>query len=162
MIKSKVTTSVKGDEKIKRFMAIIKKTKNAYVTIGVHSDAGKYTEGANPPEVAEVALWTEFGTKTSPERSWLRSAIDENQSKIESWRDEMIDHIVNDGWTVEKALEAMGFRIAELVRNKIKSNVPPSLAASTVQAKAARGVAPNTLIDTGLMLRSVTYKVVMK
>jgi hypothetical protein len=158
MIYSKTSTSVRGDAEYQDFLKRISDTKDAYVTIGLHEDAGQYP-GENAPSVVEVGLWNEFGTATSPERSWLRSAIDEGQGQINQWRDEAILHIMNDGWTVEKALEMMGFRIQVLIQNKIKSDVPPSLADSTAKAKTASGVAPVTLIDTGLMLRSVTYKV---
>lgn len=156
MIKSKITTKVKGEEKAKRLMDILKKHPKAYVSIGIHEGAGEYPDGQS---VMEVALWNEFGTETIPERSFIRSAIDQNEGKINSWRDEVITNIVEKGWTVEKALETMGFRIQLLIQNKIKSNVPPPLAESTAAAKSRRGRPTVTLIDSGLMLRSVTYKV---
>lgn len=157
MIRSKITTTVKKDE-LTRILKEIKGFAKSYVTIGLHEGAGNYP-GAGAPSVVEVGLWNEFGTATSPERSWLRSVIDESEAILNKWRDEAISNIVLKGWSVEKALEMMGLRIQILIQNKIKSNIPPVNAPSTLAAKKAHGVAPNTLIDSGLMLRSVTYEV---
>jgi hypothetical protein len=161
VIRSRISTKTTGDDKVKEFVKHIAKAKRSYVTIGLHEDAGHYTEGANPPTVVEVGLWTEFGTKYSPERSWLRSTIDENGELLNKWRNEMMNNIMTKGWTVEKALEAMGFRIQVLLQNKIKSDVPPRIAPATAAAKVREGLAPVSLINTGLMLRSVTFKVVI-
>lgn len=162
MIKVKTQTKVKTDGmNVKKFLENLKGASRSYVTIGLHEDAGSYS-GTNPPSVVEVGLWNEFGTATSPERSWLRSAIDESEGQINAWREEAINNMIHKGWTLEKALHMMGFRIQVLVQNKIKSNVPPPNAESTAEAKAKHGVAQQTLIDTGLMLRSVVYKVVME
>lgn len=181
LIKSTITTRVIGKEKVEKILENIKGLRNSYVTIGVHEGAGSYQGGET---VAEVALWNEFGTRTVPERSWMRSAIDENEGLIEQWREEMVKHILEDGWTVEKALEAMGFRIQTLLQNKILSNVPPpygtgvrtlgplskdeqggqdSKVDKNRKAKQAEGYNPNqTLYASGLMYRSVTFKVVLK
>lgn len=169
MIHSKIKTLIKKDD-TKRIRKAVESAKGAYVTIGVHDDAGKYST-SNAPEVAEVALWNEFGTGTIPERSFLRSAIDGNEGKINEWREEAINNIVEGRWNTKKALEAIGLRIQILIQNRIKSNVPPPNADSTIAAKQRSGVAPksgfnpeysgrtSTLIDTGLLLRSITYKV---
>lgn len=159
MIISKVSTSDSGSAEFKKLIETLGRYKNSYVTIGIHEDAGEYPGEAS---VAEVALWNEFGTRFTPERSFLRSALDDNNAKINSWREEAIENILDKGWTVEKALEMMGLRIQLLIQNKIKSDVPPPNAPSTVAMKKKDGVAPRTLIWSGLMLRSVTYKVILK
>lgn len=161
MIKAKFTFEDKSANLIKRFLTEVEGAQDSYVTIGVHSDAGKYSDGIDPPEVVEVALWTEFGTKSMPERSWLRSAIDDNIETINQWRVEAIQKIMRGEWNVQKSLESLGFRIQVLVQNKIQSNVPPPLSDSTIKQKMADGVPLQTLEWTMLMFRSVTYKVVM-
>jgi|WetSurMetagenome_2_1015567.scaffolds.fasta_scaffold112317_2 hypothetical protein len=163
LIKAKVSTKVRSETiDVKQFLANLAGAKESYVTIGLHEDAGQYTGGKSNPSVVEVGLWNEFGTETSPERSFLRSTIDENQSLINNWRDEAINNMILKGWTLNKALEMMGFRIQVLIQNKIKSNMPPPLAKSTSDAKISHGLAPVTLIETGLMLRSVTFKVELR
>jgi len=156
-----ITATIKIDDGSKgQREALAKRLKgmrNASVTIGVHEDAGRY-EGSDV-SVVEVALWNEFGTKRIPERSFLRSALAGNEGLINQWRAGVISGIIEGSLTVEKGLETLGFRIAELVKNKIKSNVPPPLAESTARDKKARGVAPVTLIDSTLLLRSISYRV---
>lgn len=170
MIYSKISTTEKGGEKFKRVLHELEKYKEAYVTIGLHEGAGDYPDGTS---VVEVGLWNEFGTRTIPERSWLRSAIDDNASKINAWREEAIENILEKGWSVEKALEMVGLRIQILIQNKIKSNIPPEYGAGrhgnsqasidrAQNAKRALGQPPVTLIASNLMLRSVTTKVVLK
>ena len=159
MILTKVTIIDDRKAKDAAMAKRLKQLKGAYVTIGVHEDAGQYTEGSHPPSVVEVALWNEFGTSNIPERSFLRSAIDGNESLINSWLKEVCQKITFGEITVEKGLEIIGYRTQVLIQNKIKSNVPPPNAPSTVAQKQRDGVAPNTLINTGLLLRSITYKV---
>lgn len=161
MIKVTGKLTVKKDNS-HSLMEILRHTKDAHVTIGVHEDAGSYGTGKDAPSVVEVALWNEFGTRDIPERSFMRSTFDENVAKINQWREEAVKHMVMDGWSVEKALEMIGLRIQTLVQNKIKSNVPPPNAPSTAAAKTKEGVAARTLIESGLLLRSVTYKVYSK
>ena len=156
MIKSKVKTSDSNPQQIKNFQKKIKGKEKAYVTIGVHPDAGTYGDGTS---VVEVALWNEYGTSTIPERSFIRSAIDQNTKLIEAWRLEMIENILTKDWSVKQALEAIGFRVQTLIQNKIKSNVPPPNAPSTLAQKRRDGTGSNTLINTGLLLRSIGYKV---
>jgi len=157
MIRSKITVRKDDSSKFKFLRAQLKHLKKAYVTIGFHSDAGQYADGT---DVVQVALWNEFGTEKTPSRSFIRSTIDENADKINKWREEALENIIYKGWSVEKALAMIGFRLQTLIQNKIKSNVQPANAPSTQQHKAREGVPNRTLIETELMLRSVTYKVV--
>lgn len=158
MIIAKVQIKDSGKFWFKKLAKQLEGFDHAYVTIGVHEDAGQYPDGTM---VAEVALWNEFGTRFIPERSFIRSAIDENQGLINAWREEAISKIIAGKWTVEKALDALGFRIQVLVQNKIRSNVPPPNAPATVAHKTKEGVPQRTLMETELLLRSIKYKVVL-
>lgn len=157
MIKAKVVVQEKNSDLMRRLLREMPKLKKAHVTVGFHDDAGEYDGGE--PSVVEVALWNEFGTKNVPARSFIRSTIEESIDKINHWREEALVSIIENGVPVEKALEAIGMRIQVLIQNKIKSNVPPPNAESTREAKRREGVPDRTLINTGLMLRSVTYRV---
>lgn len=165
-IKGKITNRGVTPLQMSQFRKVLIAYSTARVTIGLHEDAGTYP-GTDPPSVVEVGLWNEFGTRFSPERSWLRSAIDENESQINAWREAAIRAIVDEfalHGVVTKAffhkqLSSIGFKIQVLVQNKIKSNIPPPNTEETAMAKDKAGVAAVTLIDSGLMLRSVTYKV---
>lgn len=157
MIKSKTTTTRQGEARaaaLRQQMDILMHAE-AYVTVGIHEDA-VYPDGTN---VAQVGIWNEFGTDTIPERSFMRSAVNEAESTINTWRAEGLRNVLEKGWTAQKALEMLGFRLQELVRNKIKSNVPPENSARTQARKERLGVPQRTLIETETMLNSVTYRV---
>lgn len=159
MIKPKISFQWKNTELMTHLLKQLPQIKKMYVTIGFHDGAGSYDDGTS---VVEVALWNEFGTRDIPSRSFIRSTIEENIDKINALREEALVRIIQDKWPAQKALEMIGFRIQVLIQNKIKSNVPPKAAASTVEHKKREGVPNRTLIETGLMLRSVTYKVMTK
>jgi len=170
MIRAKVTVTDKNPFKLRYLIARLRKDARSFVTIGVHEDAGEYTEGGSPPSVFEVAMWQEFGTENIPERAFLRTAIDGNVSLINEWRIEALENVIYRGWTMEKALNMMGFRLQELVRNQIKSDMPPPYGtgnsgasveeiARRQDAKQRKWGRSDTLIASGLMMRSVTYRV---
>lgn len=169
MIFAKVSISSKDSAEYTRLKKFFK-GKAAYVTIGVHEDAGRYPTGV---DVVQVALWNEFGTETVPERSFFRSTMAENETRIESFRNVIIKQMFEDKWTPEQALDALGLYIQNLVQNKIKSNVAPAYGtgkkgatareiASRQAAKVSRVGHANTLRETELLLRSITYKVVVE
>ncbi len=170
MIIPVTSTSDVGKAAFDKLVTTLKKASNSYVTIGVHQDAGKYTDGPNPPDVVEVALWNEFGTDGGtwngngiPERSFMRSAIDENQAKLDQWREQAIENILFKGWDVQKALEFIGFRIQDLIWKKMDSGVEPVNTDATIEAKIAAGEQPIiTLQATRLLRRSITYRVVIR
>jgi hypothetical protein len=159
MIKPRVTVQVKNSALMDRLLKELPKLKKAYVTVGFHDDAGQYDDGT---QVIEVALWNEFGTRSMPQRSFIRSAIEENVDKINQWREDALVNIIENGWDVKKALDGLGFNIQVLIQNKIKSNVPPPNAPSTVAAKRREGSSNwgHTLMDTELMIQSLTYRTV--
>jgi len=147
------------DKRNKAYDEFVRKNRKAsgpYVTVGVHEGAGQYESGV---EVWKVALWNEFGVPKNhiPERSFIRSALDENTEKINGWRVELVGKIM-DGLPIEDALDALGFRVQQLIQNKIKSNVPPPNVAKVTSKKIRDGHEPQTLMDTKLMLRSITFR----
>lgn len=158
MIRPKIKISEKGKDEWNRFRKEMGKVKGSHVTIGIHEGAGEYPDGVS---VVQVGLWNEFGTETSPARSFIRSTIDEHMGDINRWRVELVKQVLAGKITVDKALETIGFRLRELVKNKINSNVPPPNAPSTIAAKRHAGVAPRTLVETTLLLRSIEYRVVI-
>lgn len=164
MVRPKVEVKDNGKADREKLYQKFMGFESAFVSIGVHEGAGEYDDGTS---VLEVALFNEFGTRSIPERSFLRSTIDENESLINTWREELLRKIIDEDWSVEKALEAIGFRIQTLIQNKIKSNVPPPNSPATIKRKQALGVLgkevfegrTSTLIESGLLLRSITYQV---
>lgn len=155
MLTPKIT--IKADTK--RLAELRRRFKNAdkaYVAVGVHEGAGEYPDGTS---VVAVALWNEFGTENIPSRPFIRDAVYGKVEQINAWRREAIGKVITGEFTVKQALSMIGFRLRETIRNNINSNMPPPNAPSTVAHKRAEGVAPRTLVETGLLLRSVEFKV---
>lgn len=151
-----MATEVKNGEAFAKFVEEMKKINGAYVAIGLYEESGEYKDGMS---VVEVGLATEFGKDNVPEFGWMRQTIDENMGKINDTRDDCLGKIHEGTMTVAQSLNKLGFLIQVLLQNKIKSNMPPENSDSTQKRKIREGVAPRTLIETGLMLRSVTYRV---
>jgi hypothetical protein len=201
MIRPTIQITDSGNKEFEDLIKRLNDGKEAYVTVGVHEEGKRYAEEQHvaasgprgrlrhalkgfspPPLVSEVALWNEFGTKTVPERSFIRSTVNESESKRNDWYVEMVNNIMEAKWTLSKVLEAIGFRMRELIRNKIKSNVPPpygtgkkasrlatyskflaheKLIAKRQEAKNKKwpGTGNKTLIASRTLLNSVGYKV---
>jgi hypothetical protein len=159
MVKTKVQITDTGKREREEYIKRMKSIDGKYVSIGVHEDAGQYTEGKNPPSVVQVAFWNEFGTVNIPERSFIRSTVDEGASEIDELREQVVASIEEHTMTEYQALSKVGFTISEMIRNKIKSNIPPANSPATLAEKKQQGVGSETLQWTKLLLRSIGYKV---
>jgi hypothetical protein len=158
MLKPKIT--IKTDTKhLTELKRRFKNADKAYVSVGVHEGAGEYADGTS---VMNVALWNEFGTEHIPSRPFIRNAVYGHEGQINAWRKEAIGKIISGEFTVKQGLDMIGFRLQILIQKNITSNMPPPNAPATVAHKRAEGVAPpdQTLMETQLLLRSVTYKTV--
>lgn len=160
MVKPKISVEFKNTAVMDRLLKELPKMKKAYVSVGVHSDAEPYADGA---EVAQVALWNEFGTKKTPQRSFIRAAINEHIDQINIWREEALVNIIENGWSVKKSMDGLGYKIVVLIQNKIKSNVPPPNKPSTRKHKQSEASTNwnRTLMDTEHMLQSMSFHTVM-
>lgn len=111
-----------------------------------------------PLTVGEIAICHEFGTIHIPERSFLRSTHDEQWNNWFTMTDKLRKQIMKGDMTVKKALGLLGMQITQDFRKKIRSNIRPPLAASTLKGKTRGGKVGNiALIDTAQMLNSLTY-----
>ena len=146
-----------------------KKMDGLFTTIGVHDGAGSYTGGKNPPSVAEVAGWNEFGTTDEsgkqliPPRPAIRMGLEGNLASLNRLSNSLIGDISRGTKTPVKVTEAMGFRIKTEIQNMIntsqswaKANAPSTIA-KKIKGGAARG--PTPLIESTLYLRSITFEV---
>lgn len=158
----KTTTKDKGFSKLYKTLKDINNAQPS-VTIGVHDNSGSYPH--DDVTVAEVAFWNEYGTRISPERSFIRSVIDENRAKYITKTKELWNKVIKNEMAVDKAMNQLGFMIAIDIQNKIKTLMDPPNAASTTFRKTF-GRSANTnnylakpLINSGLLLRSIGFQV---
>lgn len=127
------------------------KVRNRYnLEIGFFENA-KYPNGAY---VATIAKYQEYGTINIPARPFFRNAIN---SKYQAWLNVYGKSLKNND-NYKLTLSKTG----EVARNDIVKSITsinePPLKQSTIKAKGSS----NPLIDTGLLRRSVSYKVVSK
>lgn len=159
MARGKTVVTDKGEKRIRAQLKLLDKS---FTSIGVHEGAGKYTTGKNPPSVAEVAFWNEFGTKTAPERAAIRSGIEEKRKSINELVNQQLNSVVRGSQTVKGGLDVIGFAGQTAIQNRITTAgswaVPnaPSTVAKKSKGGALRGATP--LIESGLYLRSITNK----
>lgn len=102
--------------------------------------------------LAVIAAVHEFGLGSMPQRSFLRSAYDENKPTI----DAMVDNIANgavQGMSVGTALNQLGNVVQGMVQKKIVDGpFKPNAPATIKRKKSSR-----PLIDTGHLRQSIRY-----
>lgn len=143
------------------FAKIIKELEAAgqsYTTVGVHADAEPHTSDDGTVEAVLVASANEFGAKADdgtelvPERSFMRTTMDEQRSAIADLQERVINRVVAGKGTAEQGLGLIGQYAEAKVKAKIASGVPPPNAPATIAKKGSS----KTLIDSGQMRQSIT------
>lgn len=105
----------------------------------------------NGTQVAQVAFFNEFGTLRIPARPFFRNAITKN---IKKWYS-TLGSAIRAGRNPNNALSLVGEQArGDIIKSITELNTPPN-AQSTINAKGST----SPLIDSGLLRRSVTYKV---
>lgn len=132
-----------------KFFKEIEELASKEVFIGYQ--AGEVTDDKGA-DIAQVAMWNELGTSTSPSRPFLRKSVDENQGKIHAMCGKQLRSITNGG-TAEHTLKQLGVFGVGLVQEKIKDGSYVPNAPSTVRKKKS----DKPLIDTGRMRQSTKY-----
>lgn len=156
-IKSKITTTVtdKGYKKVIESINEVKDKK--FVKAGIlQKDAGDKDPG-DDFTLAQIASVQEFGTVDGriPERSFIRSAMDENRKALFIATQSQIVKILSGQTTVNKALNLLGVLITSVIKAKITNLRTPANAPSTIRKKGST----NPLIDTGRLRNSINHEV---
>ena len=106
-------------------------------------------------EVAEYATYNEYGTRDIPARPAHAMSFDENKNDISSDVRAGMRRITSGSSTVNRELNIIGLKHQNRIQATIKRGIPPPNAQSTIDRKGSN----KTLIDTGVMVNSVTYAV---
>lgn len=160
-----ITTKVKitdQDNGWNRVKAVIAQSKLYNVNVGIQEDKGQEAkivrtkDGIKTQDItlAAVALMHEFGNGV-PERSWLRAWFDANEEEVKSLIFGLGAQILEGQITQEQALHFLGVSFREGIKQRIRANIPPALAASTVKKKG-HDVA---LIDTEQLINAIDYEI---
>lgn len=118
------------------------------VYVGVRAEAGS--------DMVIIAASNEFGTADGhvPERSYLRSTVDDGQSEVADDLQKALTEAVDGTRDIRTGLERVGAKWVGKVQDKIKSHPGPPNAPSTIARKGADA----TLVDTGRLRQSIDYE----
>lgn len=150
-----------------RILRELKELRRTVVTVGVHDDASaRPGDDLTNPQLAAIH---EFGAGRIPERSFLRATIDQDR-RVETFARDQAAEVAAGLRPAQQAGERIGVMATAAVKQRIRSHIPPPLAAVTIERKLEKGAhggglasmagsAAAPLIDTGQLINSITYKV---
>jgi hypothetical protein len=162
------------DKGLKALFGIAKERARPYVKVGVMGDGGKNTRPGDPITNVELALIQEFGSPTNniPARSFIRAPFQAKKAEYAKMLARLVEarfralgKDLHKGWDA-KSFAVLGEKIAADLKANMPGTPPPN-AESTLKKKLALTRAgslgePQTLVDTGRLLNSITYAVVTK
>jgi hypothetical protein len=165
-------------------------TDKSYVKAGLLSGkAGKPRKGekANLTSV-QIGIWNEFGSDRVPARPFIRPSFEANRARYLELLTVLVRQAVYAGkMPFAKALAIIGQKMAADMKKYVTAGppIPPPNEEHYFQEKVERGyhkiakrrraaakagkpvpegpmLPPRTLVDTGMMVNSITYGVVLK
>lgn len=145
---SGVTDRDKGFEKI---IATIEDLAKKEIKVGILENAGHYPDGV---PIVDVAVWNEYGTSNMPSRPFIRQCYALNSEKAYQMLGKAVDLILSGGQP-EAALTKVGAWYQNRMKHTLQTYPWQPNTASTIARK--KGSKP--LIDTGLLLKSISYQI---
>ena len=139
----------------------IQKMDKSVTKVGFPQDAepvlapgGEYSDMS---ELATIAAVHEFGAPNRgiPERSFLRSGIDENRTKLADIQTRQAQLVADGKRTVKDALGVIGEAAVAFVRRKITTGPFKELSKITIANRKRPSTKP--LIDSGSLRQSVQH-----
>lgn len=184
-----LTEERKHQQKLKMLTYIIREYKNIpELAIGyplsLHTEKGMQYPGkagaknklSTPPNVIDVAVWNNFGTKYIPPRPFFTNATLKMPAQTREFRIYLIKQIFNrifygrgEGVTLERALNMLGAKAADVIRREITKFSDPPNAPITINGgwmhrnghsfyiKGKK--VNNPLVDTGLLRKAATWEI---
>ena len=126
----------------------------AHVTVGIQQDSVREQEDGNAPaDMVQIAAFQEFGTKTIPERSFIRAWHDSATPQIQRLIQRLAIQYIDGKITMDVLLAKLGVFAQGGMRKYLRNLKEPPNKASTIRAKGSS----NPLIDTGQLLAFIHY-----
>lgn len=145
-----MATTVRIDDRVwRRITARVGVGGKLALHVGVLGDA----------ELAEIFRHHEYGAPRAniPERSSLRSTLRERGRKdIGQFMHRAISQWMAGRIDTRKMFDLIGLYVANAVKQKIRTNIPPPLRPATIARKGSS----MALIDTGRMINAIGWEVV--
>lgn len=126
---------------------------NSYVKVGVLGNGPKSKPRGEGPTNVELAIWHEYGTRSAPERSFLRSTMRANAMKYASFLGANIHLVFQKRATLPHLLNTLGAKAAADVKDTIRQGIPPPNSPETIRRKGSS----KPLIDTGQLVNAITW-----
>jgi phage gpG-like protein len=152
------------DMGFKDFMKFLKDAEDGpIVKVGVLGTPENIAPDTDGISLVGYASVNEFGTDkagknknvTIPERSFIRSTVDEKKRSIASKSAHMQRRLFTGKSSIEQALGLMGEHIQNHIQDKIINLKDPPNKPSTIKKKGSS----NPLVDTGRLKNSISYEV---
>jgi hypothetical protein len=170
----------KGYNQLKRQLEALRQSnEGAHVKAGVLGDAAA-AENSDGMTNAQLAAIHEFGAPKAniPQRSWIRSTFDNNRLQYLAMLALLLKAFYEGKMPLERVLGLVGAKMSADIKNRVTRGepIPPPNAPSVLRRKLKKGGAKirnaqgrfskeggpvRTLIDTGRMVASVSWQVVM-
>lgn len=128
--------------------------KKPVLKVGIFGAKGDELHEDSDLSVLAIATFHEFGLGV-PERSFIRAWCDANEKRVLDRLQKDSEKAAKGELEWETILDRLGLFIVGGIQEFIASNIPPPLAASTIERKGS-SVA---LIDTGQLRSSITYAI---
>ena len=119
----------------------------------VGGEADKKVDGV---AIYIYANFNEYGTSNIPSRPFFITALNNNRKYIKEQLKELLGKVATGKITGEVALKSIGLEVQGMIQDSIKNGNWEKNADSTVVAKKGKG---QPLIDTGSMLRAVSFEI---
>ena len=119
----------------------------------VGGEADKKVDGV---AIYMYANFNEYGGGNTPSRPFFRTALNNNKKYIKEQLKELLSKVATGKITGEVALKSIGLEVQGLIQDSIKNGNWEENSDSTIVAKNGRG---QPLIDTGSMLRAVSFEI---
>jgi hypothetical protein len=133
----------------------LKEIEKKYVTVGIHENK-KYED--NTP-VAMIAAIHEFGSDNVPERSFIRSSINENKSTIKKYIRLYLQQVLRLSMSVDTALASIGNVVAAKHKEKIVKGEFTPLSKVYYELKMKKLGKAYILRYTDTLLQSIDYEI---
>jgi len=143
-----------------RIMRELKRTDKSFVKVGVqagtmHNPSSKGSKPKDTTDMVKIAIANEFGTKTIPERSFLRSTTDDQQRNLGVMKAQAVRKITAGKTNVKRELKTIGTYLGGEVKKKIKNLRTPPNSPVTIARKGSS----NPLMDTNQLRASIRHEV---
>lgn len=172
MIKPTIETKLVKDD-LTKVLVEISLARSTNVVIGVLSSAGKYNKrriinnrdkGENrklgkkrskkAANIADIATFNEFGTRTIPSRPFMAQTFEKRRSKVEKIIKDYYTQIVDGKIKTKKALDSIGVIYKGFIQHEIPHGNFVANKKSTIKRKGSS----RPLISTGTLRQSIQYE----